>query len=281
MTLARSRTYLLALVTTGLFLAGYFPVLQILVHKWANSEEYGHAFLTIPIILYIAWQKRAALQESTPAFSLGGLLLVIFATAFYLFSLLTQVHTLIAVSMLLAVIGAIIYLAGIKIIKELAIPLILFAMLIPLPEQFYTQLTFPLQLKVSQASEMIIRMFGITIFREGNVMHIPGKSFEVVEACSGLRSVITLMTLSVIMGYFMLTKTSTRLLLFAGSIPAAILVNIFRIVAMVILYHFFQVDLTEGTLHTASGLAVFVVAFFILLILQRVLEFWELEKKQN
>lgn len=264
----------------GAFFAAYFPVWQILVAKWASSDEYSHAFLTIPIIIYIVWSKRKALREIRQAkFVYAGLILAIIAALFYLFSLLTQVHTLIALSMFIAIIGAIIYLAGVRAIVELATPLLLFAMLIPLPEQLYIQLTFPLQLKVSQLSEIIIGLSGVTVFREGNIINIPGKSFEVVEACSGLRSVITLMTLSVIMGYFMLRGTAVKWCLFAASIPTAILVNLLRIVAMVLLYHFFEVDLTEGTLHTVSGLAVFAVALAILLFLQRVLEFWELKKE--
>ena len=276
-----SKINILALSAFALFMAGYFPVWQILVTKWAGSEEYSHAFLALPIILYMVWQKRGALRESQPRFAIFGLLLAIFASALYLFSLLTQVHTLIAMAMLLTMIGAIIYLAGAGAIKELATPLILFAMLIPVPEQLYTQLTFPLQLLVSQASEIIIRAFGITIFREGNIMHLPGKSFEVVAACSGLRSVVTLMTLSVIIGYFLLRNTSTKLILFAASIPTAILVNLIRIVVMVLLYHFFEVDLTEGTLHTVTGLAIFGIALLMMSVLQRVLEFWELSRRSK
>jgi exosortase A len=278
---AFKRTNILAFSVSGLFVAGYFPAIHILVEKWVNSDEYTHAFITVPIILYMVWSRRASLQESQADNSSLGLLLVIFSTTLYLFSLLTRVHTLITFSMFLTIVGVVICLAGARAIREIAIPLLLLAMLIPVPEQLYTQLTFPLQLKVSQASEMIIRMFGVPLFREGNIMSIPEKSFEVVEACSGLRSVITLMTLSVIMGYFLLRNTSSKLLLVAGSIPAAVLANLLRIVVMVLLYHFFKLDVTEGALHTLGGMAVFVVALGILFIMQRALEFWEQRERES
>ncbi|OGQ98812.1 MAG: hypothetical protein A2505_06690 [Deltaproteobacteria bacterium RIFOXYD12_FULL_55_16] len=271
-----SKISFLVLVASVLFIVGYLPAWQILVDTWAYSEEYSHAFLTVPIILYMIWGKRAILLEIKNP-SLLGLCLVIFAIVLYLGSLLAQIQALMAVFMFLTIVGVIIYLLGVRAIKELTIPLILFAMLIPVHGQLYTQLTFPLQIKVSQACEIIISMFGITIFREGNILSLPGKSFEVVEACSGLRSVISLMTLSVIMGYFLLRKNSTKFILFAASIPTAILVNFSRIVVMLLLYHFFKLDLTEGILHIISGLGMFIVALFIMFILQRVLEFWELK----
>ena len=276
-----TRFNILALVALLLFVGGFLPVWQILVAKWAGSDEYTHAFLTLPIILYMVWSKRRELQDLTPRFASLGLLLLVLAIPIYLFALLANVHTIIALAMFLAVLGVVIYLAGVGAVRELAVPLILFAMLIPVPEQLYIQLTFPLQLKVSEASEVIIRTFGVTIFREGNIMHIPQKSFEVVEACSGLRSVITLMTLSIIMGYFMLRRAGSMILLLAGSIPAAIVVNLIRVVAMVLLYHFFGLDLTEGALHTISGLAVFGAALLLLFGLQQVLEKWERSKKPS
>jgi exosortase len=97
----------------------------------------------------------------------------------------------------------------------------------------------------------------------------------VVEACSGLRSVITLLTLSVVMGYFLLTRVSSKLLLVAASIPIAIFVNLIRVVAIVLLFHFFGLDLYEGTLHTVTGLLIFLIALATLFMLQRILERWE------
>lgn len=270
---------ILALIATVLFIIGYYPALDILVQKWSASDEYSHAFLTVPIIFYMVWNKRGVFSDDQPHYQAVGLILILVSTVLYLFALLTQVHTVITLSMAMTILGTLIFVAGINSVKELFTPFLLLLMLIPVPDQLYVQLTFPLQLKVSEASEMLIRLFGVSIFREGNIMTIPAKSFEVVEACSGLRSVITLLTLSVIMGYFMLKLVSTRLILVVASVPIAIFVNILRVVAMILLFHFFKIDLTEGVWHTMAGLMVFAVAMLILLLLQRVMEFWELKKR--
>ncbi len=266
---------ILALLALTLFISTYFPAFKLLVQQWTATEEYSHAFLTIPIILYMMWHKRPALPESKARYSAFGLLLIVFSTGFYLFGLLANVNTIIILPMFLTIVGVIIYLFGVEAVKELFTPLLLIAMLIPVPSKLYIEVTFPLQIKVSQISELIVRMFGVPIHRVGNIMNIPEKTFEVVDACSGLRSIITLLTLSVIMGYFLLQKNSSKLVLLATSIPTAILVNIIRVTMIILLFYFFRLDLTEGTWHTITGLLVFCIALFILFLLQRVLKFWE------
>ena len=269
----------LALGALVLFVVAYFPVFRILAGKWAESEEYSHAFLTLPIILYMVYQNKHRVLETPATFTPLGLVTLVLASALYYFSLLTEVHTVIALAMYLTVLGTVVFLFGIRSLWVLFTPLLLLLMLIPFPDQLYIQLTFPLQLKVSQMSEAIISLFGIPVHRAGNVLTIPQKSFEVVEACSGLRSVITLLTLSVVMGYFLLVRTTSKLLLIAASIPVAIFVNLIRVVTIVLLFHSFGLDLYEGTLHTLTGLGIFLIALVTLFLLQRILEQWEHKQK--
>nr|WP_321465565.1 exosortase/archaeosortase family protein [uncultured Desulfobulbus sp.] len=272
------RAVLLGLVVCFLFGLAYWPVFEILFAKWSDSEEYSHAFLTLPIIFYIAFQANDKFSDSEPKFCwLGGILLGISSLS-YFFSLLTEVHTVIALSMYLTVVGVLIFLFGIQSLRILFTPLLLLLMLIPFPDQLYIQLTFPLQLKVSQMSAAIVEWVGIPVYRAGNVLSIPEKSFEVIEACSGLRSVITLLTLSVIMGFFVLRQVWTKVVLVAISVPVAIFVNLIRVVAIILLFHFFGLDLYTGTLHTLTGLAIFSIALAVLFLVGRILEFWEIKK---
>ena len=259
----------------SLFVTAFFPAFSLLFKIWMESEEYSHAILTVPIIFYMVWLKRDELASGGRKYAVPGLILAVISTLFYLFAMLTQVRSFIFLSMYLTMIGSLVYLAGAGAIKTLATPLLLFMMLIPIPDQLYPQITFPLQLKVSQASEIIVRAFGIPLLREGNVMHLPGKSFEVVEACSGLRSAISLLTLSVIMGYFMLQRYSSKAILFAASIPTAIFVNIIRVTSMILMFYYYQIDLSKGALHTGTGLFVFALAIIIFFIMQRILDRWE------
>jgi exosortase len=199
-------------------------------------------------------------------------LLLIFSSLFYMFALLTQVHTIIFLSMLATVFGVIVYLKGFHAIKILFTPLFLFAILIPIPNQLYIQVTFPLQLFVSQISEIVIQWFGVPVFRNGNIITTPDTNFAVVEACSGLRSMIALITLSTIIGFFSLSRKVSKLVLIVASVPTAIFVNIIRIVIIISSMHFLNIDLTKGTLHTFVGLLIFCLAIFILYLLQLALE---------
>jgi exosortase len=269
------------LIIFSLFLVAFFPALKKLANIWANSEEYSHAFLVIPIIGYMIWKKRIQLSQSTPKYRFLGLFLLVPFLVTYVFALYTEVNTLIFLSAFLSALGTIVYIFGVQSLTLLTAPLILLFVLIPIPEQLYTSLTFPLQLKVSEISEVILRLFQIPMLREGNVMQIPGMSFEVIEACSGLRSVVALVTISIIMGSFIVNSLWSKLILFSFSIPLAIIVNIIRVVSMILLYHYFRLDLTKGAWHTISGLFVFVIAIFSLFFLQYVLEHWEQKQIKN
>ena len=272
------RTLLLGLGACVLFMVAYWPVFDILFAKWADSEEYSHAFLTLPIIFYIASQSWNALIDTEPKYSWLGAVLLLVSSISYFFSLLTEVHTVIALSMYLTVLGSLVFLFGIQSLRILLTPLLLLLMLIPFPDQLYIQLTFPLQLKVSQMSATIVDWVGIPVHRAGNVLAIPEKSFEVIEACSGLRSVITLLTLSVVMGFFVLRQAWTKALLVLVSLPVAIIVNLIRVVAIILMFHYFGIDLYEGTMHTIAGLLIFSIALIALFLVGRVLESWELKK---
>jgi exosortase len=270
-----SKTTVLALAASILFLVAYLPILHILVKVWWESEEYSHAFLTLLVIAYMVWTKWDAIAKNKPKYAGAGFALLVFSTLLYFLSLTIQMRTIIAFSMFLTLVGTIIYTAGIKTLRDLTTPLLLLVMLIPVPDKLYIQLTFPLQLKVSQISEMLVRLFEVPILREGNIMNIPGKSFEVVEACSGMRSAVALLTLSVIIGFFWLNKKSSKFLLAMASVPTAIFVNILRVTVMILLFHFFGMDLSEGALHTVTGMSVFLVAALLLYIFERVLRWLE------
>ncbi len=271
----------LATLTLLLFLAAYFPVFYILVQKWARSEEYTHAFFTVPIILYLVWDKKDFLLNSHGISIALGLPILILSTIFYLIALQIQVPTISSLAMVASLLSVLIFLVGFRALKELMVPIILLLIIIPIPNQLYSTITLPLQLKVSKVSEAIIRLMSIPVLREGNIIHIPEKTFQVVEACSGLRSMITLLTLSLIMGYFMLTRALSRWALIGLSIPIAFLVNVIRVIILVSIYHYFHIDLSIGTTHTILGLSVFVIAMILLFFSQRILEKWEMTETKS
>ncbi len=265
-------TLFLGLLASIFFFIGYWPAINILVNKWLSSENYSHAFIVMPIIFYMIWQKRSATTEISKWGSTIGILVLLFAVPVYFFGLIAQVHTIIFLAMMLTIIGALIYIGGMQTLRVLAIPLVLFALLIPVPDQLLTRITFPLQLIVSQASATIISSIGIPIFREGNIISLPSKSFEVAEACSGMRSMMALITISIIFSCFSLRHLRSRLILLAASVPTAIMMNISRVLGLILLFHFFRIDLSVGLYHDLFGLVLFGCAIFFFFIMQRALE---------
>jgi len=270
----------LFLSTAVLFIITFYPSMTILTSKWSASEDYSHAFFTVPILLYMFWLDRGKIANGLGN-GLVGMSLVLSSLLLYLFSLQLQIPTAIFLATMMTIVGIIIYLSGVRVLKDLAIPVLLLFLLIPIPNQLLSMVTATLQLMVSQVSEMVAKLFAIPMFREGNVLHLSGKTFMVEEACSGIRSLISLSTLSLIVGYFTLIRWQSIALLFLLSVPVAIFINIIRVVSLVLIYEWFAIDLSEGTPHTVSSLVLFVVGLGLLLIFQRILESWETTNKRG
>lgn len=255
----------------------FYPAIVILVEKWQASEDYAHAFFVIPIIGYMIWTKRDALEREIEGSS-AGLGLLIFSILSYLLALKIQIPTLIFLTMVSVIVSSLIYLSGVRALKDLAIPILLLILVIPIPNQVLSMVTASLQLWVSDISSYLVRLLSVPIYQEGNILHIPDRSFQVVDACSGIRSLISMTTLSLIISYFSLFSKTGYILLFIISIPVAIVINLIRVVSMVLAYHFFKLDLTAGALHTISGLLLFSIGLLLLFTFQKILELWETRK---
>ena len=165
--------------------------------------------------------------------------------------------------------------------RLLAFPLFFLILMIPVPEQIYSSLTIPLQLFVSKTSTDFAMLLNIPIFRQGNVIQLPEQVLEVVQACSGLRSVVSLLAVSAVFGYLRVNSNYLRSIIFFSSIPIAIIVNIFRVIIMIIASYYFQYDLSQGTIHTIFGMIIFALALVILFSLGKGLSFWDKSDLKN
>ncbi|WP_028586086.1 exosortase/archaeosortase family protein [Desulfogranum mediterraneum] len=260
-----------------LFVVGFFPIIRELFTMWAESEDYYFAFFALPVAIYMVWQKRTVLQEWQGRGVLG-LILLLAVTLLHGVTLTLNVPTISFLVMLMWVVAAFVFLGGLRALPELIVPLVLALLLLPFSDSLYATVTMPLQLKVSQLSEQIAQLIHVPIYREGNILQIPTKVFQVVDACSGLRSLVALNCLSLMFGYFTLRRNRSIMLLFLTSIPVAFVVNIVRVVTMVLAFHFFQIDLTEGSGHVFTGALVFTVALALLYLFQRIIELWEIKR---
>lgn len=267
--------FLLLLLVVGAFFAVYYPVWRNLIAAWTSSEEYSYGFLIVPLSAYLAWSRRAEFAEIPVSSSSWGLALVVLSLLLYVFASHAEIVTVASCSMILVVIGAMIYLCGITYTKRLSFPALLLFLMIPVPAQIYSASTVPLQLFVTKVSVWLAQLMDIPVYREGNTINLPGKTLQVVHACSGLRSMMSLMTLSIILGYLTLRSNVLRALLFFCGIPAAILVNIVRVVVLTSVFYYFQYDLTAGTTHTVFGILVFSLALAFIFQIKRVFAFWD------
>jgi len=257
------------------FVIIFFPVLKGLVMVWSGSEEYSHGFFIIPLSIFIIWQKKDTLRKVQYHPSWFGLPVVGFFLFVYIIARYAGILTLAPVAMIFVLFGIVIFLYGFAMLKELYFPLFFLFFMVPIPAQIFSALTIPLQLFVSKISVDITHLIGVPVFREGNVIHLPDQTLQVVRACSGLRSMISLLTLSAIFGYFTIRANILRGMLFVLGIPVAVIVNIVRVILMILAFYYFGYDLTQGKIHTIFGLLIFLLALILLVLIKGVLAIWD------
>lgn len=272
----RLNNKLLPLLFVSFFIA-YYPVWKNLASVWANNENYSHGFAIVPLSLFILWRQRSELTNAAEA-NTGqrkGLLFAIFALIIYILALAGGIQTLSSLSMIFFLAGTILYLWGSQVLRMTAFPLMLLALMIPVPSQLLAAMTIPLQLLVTEIAGALAGSIGIPIYIQGNLIHLPNQIFEVVEACSGLRSIMTLITLGAFMGYFTLNTNWQRVLLIVSALPIAIIVNSGRVLAMVVFSFYFNIDLLQGKPHTFFGMGIFFISLLLFISVQKILTQWQ------
>jgi exosortase len=254
----------------ALLAACYAPVLWRLVRQWDSDPDMGHGFFVPLVAIFIAWQKREELRALTPSPNWWGLALVLYGGVQLYIATLGAELFLARTAFVFSIIGIILLLAGRAYARALAFPLFLLFFMIPIPAVVYNSLTFPLQLLASRVSTSALDLMQIPVLREGNVLELAQQKLSVVEACSGIRSLLSLSFLSLVYGYFFEKRSWMRVVLFLSTIPIAIVANASRVTLTGVLTEF-KPELAEGFFHTASGWVIFMVALAILIVLHQIL----------
>ena len=253
-----------------LLVACYFTVLEQLVRKWYNDEDMGHGFFVPVIAAYIAWQNRDKLFESGLRTNNWGLALIVLAgLQLYVSTLAAELFTQ-RTAFIEAIIGVVLFLGGMPAVRILSFPIILLFFMVPIPSVIYNQITFPLQIFASQVAEFCLNMMGYAVLRDGNVLELASQKLSVVEACSGIRSLLSLTFLSLVYAYFFDNRVWMRYFLFAATIPIAIVANSGRVTLTGILSEI-RPDLAHGFFHSASGWVIFMIALFILVMVHQII----------
>jgi len=248
---------------TVLLILAYFPVVQHLVQQWSTDEDVGHGFFVIPVAAFIAWQRREqilALDYRPAWWGLGVMAWAAFQG--YIGTLGAELF-LQRTSLLIALVGLLLVTGGTKLVRELAFPLLLLPFMIPIPNVVYNQITFPLQLFASQVAEFNLGMVGIPVLRDGNILELASQKLSVVEACSGIRSLLSLSFLSLVYAYFFDSRVWMRWVLLAATIPVAIIANAGRVTITGILSEV-NPELARGFFHSLEGWIIFLIALVLL-----------------
>jgi exosortase len=244
----------------------FAPVARTLVHDWLNDDNYSHGVLIVPLAAFFAWERRGRLRALTPRPNIVGALVVFFSLATLVAGTLGAELFLTRVSMLGAAVGAILFTLGWAYLKVLLFPLAFLVLMIPIPAIIFNQIAFPLQLFASEFGAAVIEASNVPVLREGNIITLAGSRLEVAEACSGIRSLISLLTLGIVYGYFTDHRLWLRWVIALATVPIAIVANGLRVAGTGVLAHYYGAEAAEGFFHTFSGWIVFVVAFGMLFV---------------
>ncbi len=237
----------------------YYPVLVLLVDDWIRLPDFSHGFLVPIISIYLVWEKRKQLAQPTHPDNLG-LLILVFGLVLLLFGRLAAEIFTQRFSMLIVIAGIVLFLLGRKHLKTVAFPLLLLVLMIPLPSILLQKITGPMQFFASSCAAGTLEILGIPVLREGNIIHLSNTSLEVAEACSGIRSMISLFTLGVLFAYFTKSVAWQRVLMVLACLPITIFVNAFRVSLTGVLAHYFGPAAAGGFFHEFSGYVLFLLA---------------------
>jgi exosortase len=253
-----------------LLIACYAPILRSLVRQWNNDPDMGHGFFVPLIAGFIIWQRREELAAIQPEPNWWGLVVVAWGGLQLMLATLGAELFTARMSFVVTLIGVVWTLGGTVMLKKLAFPLFLLFFMLPIPAVIYSAATFKLQILASQLADGALTVLSIPVLREGNVLELPNQRLSVVDACSGIRSLLSLTFLSLVYGYFFERKTWVRVVLFFSTIPIAIIANASRVTMTGIITQV-KPELAEGFFHEAEGWVIFMVALGILIVWHQML----------
>ena len=256
----------------ALLLLCYAPILYRMAWQWATDENMGHGFFVPVVAGFIIWQRRGALLATPMRPNNWGLVLVVWAALEAIAATLGAELFTARLAFVIALFGVVLYLGGKDWLKILFFPLALLLFMIPIPAIIYAQLTLRLQTLASELGELMIGWMGIPVLRAGNTLQLPSQTLDIAEACSGIRSLLSLGFLSLIYAYFMDKRVWMRWALLAATIPIAIGANGVR-VAITGWLSEHNTKLAQGAYHETEGYIVFIVALVALIATHRILGF--------
>jgi exosortase len=247
----------------------YFPMLVHLIGQWWNDPNFSHGFFVPLFSAFVVWQERSRLSSARLRPSWWGLPVLSTGLCILIVGQMGAEIFLSRSSLLVVLAGLIIFFLGWNFFREVLFPWAFLFLMIPIPSIVFNQITFPLQIFASKIAGAVLPWMGVPVLREGNIIFLPAMALEVAEACSGIRSLMSLMTLAIIYGFLMERRIDVRVWLAIASIPIAVAANSFRIVGTGLLVQYWDPAKAQGFFHEFSGWLIFVISLVMLYLLHR------------
>jgi len=256
----------------------FYDGLKFLVHSW-NAEEYSHGYLIPVISAFLIWQKKDELPRLPVSSAWLGFFICLIGLAVFFLGKLSTLYIIIHYSLLIVLTGLVVALLGWQGLRLLWAPLFILVFMIPLPAFLYNNLSQSLQLLSSKIGVEVVRLFGISVFLEGNVIDLGSYKLQVVEACNGLRYLFPLMSFGFICAYIFSAPLWQRAVVFLSTIPLTVLMNSFRIGVIGVLVDRWGTEQAEGFLHDFEGWVIFMACVAILFLEMWLLTRWRNDKR--
>jgi exosortase D (VPLPA-CTERM-specific) len=258
----------LILMAVAVGLLSLWPFWDGLVRMWGwwfEAPEYSHGLLIPPIAAFLLWQQKDRLERIPFTGSWAGVVLVLLGGALLILGQLGTVYSVVQYAYVITLYGLILSFLGWAAFRLIAIPMLILLFMIPLPQFVLANLSTKLQLLSSEIGVSVMRLLGISVFLEGNVIDLGGYKLQVAEACSGLRYLFPLMTLGFLLAYFYKGALWKRIVLFISSIPITVLMNSLRVGTIGLMVEHWGIGMAEGFLHEFQGWMVFMVSLALML----------------
>lgn len=255
-------------IFTALILVGvvYAPILIAMAGQWSDDPNYSHGFLVPLIAGYFLLQRKTLLLEAHVRPNALGLPLIFFGLLLLVVGMAGTEYYTMRSSLIFLLAGIVLYWFGWDVLKVLALPIGFLIFMVPLPYIVYDAAAFPLKLFVAKFSVITLKIVGVTVLREGNIIMFPNTVLEVADACSGLRSLMSLITLAVAVAFLSQKTAFKRTFLILMAIPIAIFTNMVRVIVTGFLSQYYGAAAAEGFFHEFAGLAVFALAMVLLAV---------------
>ncbi len=270
----------MVVIATG-FLLLYWQTITALVVDWGDNPNFSHGFLIPFVTGYMIWYKQNELATIAHEPSNLGLVIIALGMMIHIVGNIGAEFFVMRFSIIVTLFGIAFYLFGKKLTAAIAIPLLYLIIMIPLPAIIWNKIAFPLQLLAANLSSDMVKVIGIPVLREGNILHLANTSLEVVDACSGLRSLTSLMALSGAFAYIAPLGVGKKWVLFFSAFPIAVIVNVVRLTVTAMMATYIGAEAAHGFLHDMSGLLVFVVALALVYLVFIILSKFEYKNSDS